>query len=173
MVQERRNYGPIGWNRFYEFNETDLEISVVQLQNFLSEYSNIQFDALRYLTGECNYGGRVTDDWDRRCLITCLNKFYSKSVVKKNNYKFDKSGKKIDNEVYDFQNNTFVPAFYVIIGIYYCPDLKEYDQIMEHIRGLPLVTKPDIFGLHENADLIKERQESELLLNSVLKTQVS
>lgn len=61
----------------------------------------------------------------------------------------------------------------VIIGIYYCPDLKEYDQIMEHIRGLPLAAKPDIFGLHENADLIKERQESELLLNSVLKTQVS
>lgn len=58
-------------------------------------------------------------------------------------------------------------------GIYYCPDLKEYDQFMDHIQGLPLVTKPVIFGLHDNADLIKERQESELLLNSVLKTQVN
>lgn len=44
---------------------------------------------------------------------------------------------------------------------------------MEYILGLPLATKPDIFGLHENSDLIKERQESELLLNSILKTQVS
>lgn len=44
---------------------------------------------------------------------------------------------------------------------------------MEHIQKFPLITKPDIFGLHENADLIKERQESELLLNSVLKTQVN
>lgn len=61
----------------------------------------------------------------------------------------------------------------IILGIYYCPDLKEYDQIIEYIQSLPLVTKPDIFGLHENADLIKERQESELLLNSVLKTQVN
>lgn len=61
----------------------------------------------------------------------------------------------------------------VIIGIYYCPDSKEYSQIIEHIQGLPLVTKPDIFGLHENADLIKERRESELLLNSVIKTQVN
>jgi len=62
---------------------------------------------------------------------------------------------------------------YLIIGVYCCPDLKEYDHILEHIQGFPLVTKPEIFGLHENADFIRERHESELLLNSVLKTQVN
>jgi len=175
LVQERRNYGPIGWNRLYEFNETDLRISVVQLQNFLNEYPNIQFDALRYLTGECNYGGRVTDDWDRRCLTTCLHKFYTKSVIKTNNFKFDKTGKTVIN----FNMTNFFYFYvcylyiYTILGVYYCPDLKEYDQILEHIQGFPLVTKPEIFGLHENADLIRERQESELLLNSILKTEVN
>lgn len=79
---------------------------------------------------------------------------------------------KLNNVASDFKSYSFV-SIYATIGIYCCPDLKEYDQIMEHIQGFPLTTKPDIFGLHENADLIKERQESELLLNSVLKTQVS
>lgn len=58
----------------------------------MHDFQEVPFAALKYLTGQCNYGGRVTDDWDRRTLVTILNKFYCNDIVKKDKYCFSSSG---------------------------------------------------------------------------------
>lgn len=60
-----------------------------QLQHILNNYEVIPFQALIYLTGECYYGGKVTDEWDRRVLNELLKTFYNEIVVYED-YKFCK-----------------------------------------------------------------------------------
>ena len=61
-------------------------------QMFINEYDEVPFDAISYMTGECNYGGRVTDDWDRRCLLTLLRNFYNPHVINEAKFKLSASG---------------------------------------------------------------------------------
>jgi dynein heavy chain len=80
-IQERRKFGALGWNIRYEFSESDLETSLIQLKNFLLENEETPWDSLKFMTGEITYGGRVTDDWDRVLLMTTLKKYYTPNLL--------------------------------------------------------------------------------------------
>ena len=41
IVQERRKYGPLGWNIRYEFNDSDLDTQITILKNMLENHSEI------------------------------------------------------------------------------------------------------------------------------------
>ncbi|VVC42221.1 Dynein heavy chain, coiled coil stalk,P-loop containing nucleoside triphosphate hydrolase,Dynein heavy [Cinara cedri] len=147
LIQERRKFGPLGWNIPYEFNESDLQISIMQLQMFLNDYEEIPYSELLYLIGECNYGGQVTDDKDRRLLSSLLSIFFNPNVI--------------NNELYTFSES----------GIYHVPQNTNYDGCLEYIKSLPMNPQPEVFGLHENADITKNNYETNMLLNGTILTQ--
>jgi len=89
IVQDRRKYGKIGWNVSYDFNESDFRISVHLLNLYLTKaYVNkeeaIPWNSLKYLIGEAMYGGRVTDDFDRRVLVCYLDEYMGDFLFEKN-----------------------------------------------------------------------------------------
>lgn len=57
--------------------------------------------------------------------------------------------------------------------IYYCPTVREYEAYVSYTRKLPLITEPSVFGMNENADILKDQRETDLLFTSLLLTQVT
>ena len=132
IVQERRKFGSVGYNISYEFTESDLSISKRQLKLFIDLYADskeLPIKALRYLVGQLNYGGRVTDDWDRRAITHILEDFFNADIVS-DDYKFSS------------------------LDAYKCPptgaDLLESRKF---IQDLPAHDDSEVFGLHENAQV--------------------
>uniref|UniRef100_A0A8C7H2S6 Dynein axonemal heavy chain 1 n=1 Tax=Oncorhynchus kisutch TaxID=8019 RepID=A0A8C7H2S6_ONCKI len=144
---ERRKFGPLGFNIPYEFTDGDLRICISQLKMFLDEYQDIPYKVLKYTAGEINYGGRVTDDWDRRCILNVLEDFYCPAVLGAD-YAYSASGvyRQIDTEL----------------------DIKGY---LAYIRGLPINDTPEIFGLHDNANISFAQNEAFALLGAVVQLQ--
>ena len=81
VTLERRKFGPLGFNIPYEFTDGDLRICFSQLKMFLVEYAEIPYKVLKYTAGHINYGGRVTQDQDRRCIMNILEGFYNPQVA--------------------------------------------------------------------------------------------
>ena len=157
VVQERRSYGALGWNIPYGFNGTDLSISLKLLKELLEAYDAVPWDALLYLTGECNYGGRVTDERDRRLLSVLLQRFYNEKVLDADHC-FDDTD--LTNKNDPFQEEP-PHLFYKQID----PKVQEP---LTHIQKFPEETPASIQGFHSNADIVKSQREGASLMADII-----
>ncbi|TPX31992.1 hypothetical protein SmJEL517_g04802 [Synchytrium microbalum] len=137
VVQERGKYGKIGWNVKYDFNESDFRVSAIILRTYLNKSlgnieNKIPWTTLRYLIGETIYGGRVTDDYDRRVLMTYLDEYLGEFL-------FD-----------NFQPFAFFANNKVTYNI---PPGTSRDTYLNAIEELPLTNSPEVFGLHPDAEI--------------------
>ncbi|XP_039299154.1 dynein heavy chain 7, axonemal-like [Nilaparvata lugens] len=147
VILERKNFGPIGWNIPYSFNESDYKISVQQLQMYLNDSKSVPYEAILYLTGECSYGGQVSDDWDQRTLNTLLTKYINPNMIEPEKYRMLA------------QSDYIIPIKY------------EFSSYIGIVQGLPNNPPNDVFGLHSNASISQNLHSTKYLLNAVLSVQ--
>lgn len=145
VIQERKKFGPLGWNIIYEFNDSDREFAFNTLKMYCAG-GFIPWDALEYITGEITYGGRVTDMWDLRCLKTILKLFFAPHTLE--------------------EGYIYCPS-----GTYYCPQYEKLQDYRDFIETLPLIEQPEIFGMHENANIAFQVKETQSILRTILESQ--
>ena len=131
VVQERRKFGPLGWNIRYKFNDSDIEAAKDIFLMFIEPIQSqkeIKWDSIKFLIGSITYGGRVTDDIDKKLLLTTLNKFFTKHLLD-DRFKFCEFEK------------------------YKLPKYETKQNYLDFLSKIPNFDHPEIFGLHQNANI--------------------
>jgi dynein heavy chain len=154
IVQERRKFGPLGFNVPYEFNQSDLSACTQFMQNHLNDMETkkrpVDWIVINYMVCDVQYGGRITDDWDGRLFGTYGKAWLTQTCL---------------NPDFEFHPGYIVPANK--------PEYPgtEIDHYRKYIEGLPLVDDPEIFGLHGNADLAYRSSQTKAVLGTILDIQ--
>lgn len=145
VIQERKKFRALGWNIPYEFSSSDRECALENLRIFLED-GFVPWNALFFITSEITYGGRVTDRWDERCLSTILRKYIVEEAMTEG-YAYSPSGK------------------------YFAPDVSTVREVHAYVDSLPFTDDPEVFGMHDNANIAFQIEETNSLIRAILDVQ--
>jgi len=56
-------------------------------------------------------------------------------------------------------------------GSYFAPPYGKHADYLAYIETLPLHENPEVFGLHENANITYQQQETDNMMNTVIDIQ--
>ena len=154
VLQERKKFGPIGFNLRYDFNQGDFDTSSELVNIYLSEapVDEVPWDSIIYLIGEVTYGGSIVDETDRIVMNSTLGKFINDTLFDKLK---DENGKELDQEI-EFK-----------FGDYMIPAYKTLLDYQKYITTLPNADDPQIFGLNDNANIVYQLKESDSFLGNL------
>ena len=108
----------------------------------------VDWITVNYMVCDVQYGGKITDDFDRRLFNT-----YGKSWL---------------------TEKCLAPDFKFVANndTYYIPPVaQDIEPYRKYIAQLPLVDDPEVFGLHGNADLVFRMSQTKTTLSTILDIQ--
>jgi len=149
VLIERKKFLSLGWCIPYDFNDSDYSVCENILYLYLDEYEDTPWDAIKYLIAQANYGGRCTDDQDRKLLQVYSQQYFSESALT-------------------------VPKFQLSSSeIYYIPEDGNREHYIKYIKSLPNADSDpsEAFGQHPNADIASQMEETKTLLGTILSLQ--
>jgi len=163
VVGERLRYVPIGWSKFYEFNEADQKCALDAIDEWLDLFGKdkqnidpvkIPWDAIRTILSESMYGGKIDNEYDLKILKSMVDQYFNVNTFNLN-YPLFKSSKDLDS------SNQLV-----------VPECKKNEDFLKWIDNLPKVESPEWSGLPNNAEKLLREQASKGFLVDINRIQV-
>ncbi|KAG1713125.1 hypothetical protein DVH05_028501 [Phytophthora capsici] len=163
VVVERRKFGPLGFSVPYEFNAGDMGASLSFLERHLYTCPSPSWPTVQYMIAEVHYGGRITDELDRRLFRAYCDAWFNPTLLG-GSFSFNPEVKLSTGASATSSGQLFN---------YSLPDssMAEIEEFQKYIAGFPSVDSPEVFGLHPNADLTYRVKEVSALVGTIVDTQ--
>uniref|UniRef100_A0A8D0H431 Cytoplasmic dynein 2 heavy chain 1 n=1 Tax=Sphenodon punctatus TaxID=8508 RepID=A0A8D0H431_SPHPU len=145
--QERRNYIPQGWTKFYEFSLSDLRAGYDIIDTLFDGAKEFQWEFMHGLLENAIYGGRVDNYFDMRVLRSYLEQFFNSRLIGGSNLRSKKMNK-----------------FPYSISLPNSCNIMDYRNVIE---SLPEDDKPDFFGLPANIARSSQRMISSQVISQL------
>ena len=161
VIGERLRYVPIGWSKFYEFNESDQKCALDAIDEWINIYAKerdnikpslIPWDAIRTIIHQSMYGGKIDNEYDMKILESLVNLYFNEKT-------------------YDFNYPLFKTSSENQSNVLKIPDKSSNSGFIEWINSLPNVESPEWSGLPNNAEKLVRETASNRFITEMNKIQ--
>jgi len=171
ILIERKKFRSLGWNVSYSFNDSDYSVCEDLMARYMGRHFDgkteerynkktpIPWPAIQYLVAEAYYGGRVTDDRDRRLLMVYAKEIFNENLIAPESWKPTGTEELGYGYPVEELNIRHPDPSQLLIPEYFSREIG--------LRMLD-VDPPIAYGQHINAEITSQIIDSQELLDSIL-----
>jgi len=161
VIGERLRYVPIGWSKFYEFNESDQKCALEAIDEWINIHAkdrsnispnDIPWDAIRTIIHQSMYGGKIDNEYDMKILESLVNLYFNEHT-------------------YDLNYPLFKTSSENQANVLMVPEKSNNAGYLEWVNALPNVESPEWSGLPNNAEKLVRETASRRFITEMNKIQ--